>query len=226
MESHYNSYFEYKMPIDKMISYYENYLKGHDKLNGHFSSTKLSEQMDLFVSSSQEEQYSKNVKEFKKNISELYLSEGLDSHIEIRKRLLTKYACILCIHDMRIVEWHQKQIEANIPDIINKLRDSVTSYSSRYTRVPKEYFDKMKLSIDSIHTDIENIKRMNIEDHFVQNAFPLFWNEISQYYWIMGLDYTPVSAKIEENTMGCVGHIITIAIPLLLIVVLAKACAG
>ena len=220
MKPNYSRYYEYHMPTDKLLAYYNSHLRGNDKLHGFIPATTISKGLDEYVDLPSDEQYKTSLRgvvtEINKLNRDIFFTSGEDGNV----RLKTKYACALSIKQLRIIEYHQKQIREHLPKY--NTHHSYYSMEMSYSQVPQEIFDRMRLSIDGIHREIENIKLMNLEDDFIKNAFPLLRDEVSNYYWIMGLDYTPVSQKVEDKAFGCFGHAFVIGIVLFLIWLMAQ----
>jgi hypothetical protein len=49
----------------------------------------------------------------------------------------------------------------------------------------------------------ERYKKMSISEDFRNGVFKLATGNVSNYWPIFGLDYTPVSQKIEDKAIGC-----------------------
>ncbi len=204
METHYSSYYEYTMPTKIFLAYYESNLRGDDKLHGFIPAHKISTKLDEFVSLSAEEQrQSRILWDIRGEINKLNRNIGFTPGAEGNKRLLTKYACALAIRKLRVIEKHQETINEQKTKPLYGNSYSSFEYNMRYRNVSKESFDKMRWDIDGTHQEIENIRRMDLEDDFKTNIFPNLPNEVSKYYWIMGLDYTPTCQKVEDAAMGC-----------------------
>ena len=227
METHYSSYYEYPMPIEIFVDYFENHLKGNDNLHTLISATSISKRIDDFVDLSEEEQLKSTIIwGLQSEINKLKSSYGFRQGEEGKKRLDTKYACALSIRRMRSIEKHQFLIKEYVSGPRFGNTYTMHEYNNRYKRVPTEVFDKLRVEIDATHADLEKIKRMDLEDDFKNNVLPHLINELSKYYWIMGLDYTPLQQKVEDKSVSCVGNILLRLIPLIIIIALAKACAG
>ncbi len=223
METHYSSYYEYSMPTDKFTAYYENHLKGDDNLHSFIPATTISKKLDEFISLSPEEQLNSRILwDIPGDINKLNRNIGFTPGAEGHKRLRTKYACALAIRKLRVIEHHQHLIQEKMLKPLVGNRYSSMEYDMRYRSVPKELFDKMRSDVDGVHREIENIRRMDLEDDFRNNIFPALPNEVSKYYWILGLDYTPTSQKVEDSVMGCGAHAFIIGIILFVIWLLAQ----
>ena len=223
MEPHYSSYYEYTMPTDKFLTYYNTILKGNDKLHSFIPAMNISKKLDEFVSLSPEKQLdSKLLWDIPGDINKLNRNIGFTPGDEGSKRLRTKYACALAIRKLRVIERHQGLIREHVSSPSFGNRYTTTEYNMRYRNVPKELFEKMKWDIDGVHREIENMRRMDLEEDFRNNIFPHLPNEISKYYWIMGLDYTPTGQKVEDAAMGCGSHAFAIGIVLFFIWLMAQ----
>ena len=71
-----------------------------------------------------------------------------------------------------------------------------------YRQVPIEYYQKMRSAIDSSHMNFERFKTMSIDEEFREGIFRKVTNEVSNYWTIFGLDYTPISQKIEDKAIS------------------------
>lgn len=223
METHYGSYYEYSMPTDKFTAYYDSHLKGDDKLHTFIPATIISKKLDEFICLSPEEQLESRILwDIPGEINKLNRNVGFTPGAEGNKRLRTKYACALAIRKLRVIERHQQLIHEHVASPRYGNTYSTTEYNMRFRNVPKELFDKMRWDIDGTHQEIENIRRMDLEDDFRNNVFPHLPNEVSKYYWIMGLDYTPTSKKVEDAAVGCGGHAFIIIIVLFFIFLMAQ----
>ena len=226
MLTNYEHYREKEMPIEKLVSFFMTHLKGTEKLHEDVCAINISEEMDKFVSSSFEEQIVTNVEDFKFKISSITIYGNSLYGEDIKKRLLTKYACIKCIKDIRIIQWHQSLIRVFVPNL-----DALEHYPHKLrafalSQVPREVFDKMGKSIDEIHGDIEFIEKMLLEEDFTHDIFPLFKWGVHEYYWIFGLDYTTTIQRVKDDAFGCFGEIIGFVIVILIFVLMAKACTS
>ena len=100
MEPHYSSYYEYTMPTDKFLAYYNTILKGNDKLHSFIPAMNISKKLDEFVSLSPEKQLdSKLLWDIPRDINKLNRNIGFTPGDEGSKRLRTKYACALAIKE-------------------------------------------------------------------------------------------------------------------------------
>lgn len=81
----------------------------------------------------------------------------------------------------------------------------------------------MRSAIDSSHMKFNRFKAMSIDDEFREGIFRKVTNEVSNYWSIFGLDYTPVGQKIEDKAIGCGVQIFLYAIGLLIFWLIAYA---
>ena len=60
----------------------------------------------------------------------------------------------------------------------------------------------MRSVLDSSHSKFESFKSMNIDNEFRESILRKVTNAISNYWSIFGLDYTPISQKIEDKAIS------------------------
>ena len=92
-----------------------------------------------------------------------------------------------------------------------------------YKQVPIEYYQKMRSAIDSSHMKFEKFKTMSINDEFRESVFKRVTGEVSNYWTMFGLDYTPVSQKVEDKVIGCGAQALLYAIGILIFWLIAYA---
>ena len=210
-------YYEYPMPTEKVLAYYNEHLKGTSHLHGYLPALSISKKLDAFTELPVEEQHNAKLYEEVASINKLgtWLEEG-------DLRIRTKYACARVVIILRTIEWHQKQIWDKISAAYKKYhvpaRANLNAFSpdeidtisrSEYL---KEDFERMKSSLYDIHRTLESMKKGKLEEDFSTNVLPMVTHQVSMYYSVFGLDFRSDKEKFGEKAEGCLGEVIVTAL--------------
>lgn len=190
------SYCEINMPTKELVDYYKANLLGQYLLSGVTYAKRICDNLDAFIELSREEQ-------IKFQFSGISL---IDNSIEpynvaAARRLRTKYSCIKIIQCCLKIEDYQKEIFERSKKMV--VTPSGIGYQADYLFASPEVFTNLRSFIDKVHTIIENIKKLDIDDDFKINALKLFEDKVKRYYDIFNLDYKSISKKIENKSTDC-----------------------
>lgn len=219
------TYFRYTLPTQAVLDYYNQKLIGKDGLHGFLPAIKISDEIDAFVALGPKEickhtLYNQDYDIVKKIRGHVSFQLKDDGYIRLR----TKFVCASVYQILCIIEKCQNDIEEHRPNFANWRRDlSRIEREMSYKQVPVEYYQKMRSAIDSSHMDFERFRAMSIDEEFRDGIFKKVTNEVSNYWTIFGLDYTPISQKIEDKAIGCGAQIFLYAIGFLIFWLIAYA---
>lgn len=218
-------YYRYTMPTQAVLDYYNQKLIGKDGLHGFLPAIKISDEIDAFVSLGPKEicnhtLYSQGydiVNKIRGNVSFQIKDDGY-------VRLRTKFVCASVYQILCQIEKCQDDIEEHRPNLANRI-GGMSSFERElsYKQVPIEYYQKMRSAIDSSHMKFEKFKAMSINDEFRESVFKRVTGEVSNYWTMFGLDYTPVSQKVEDKVIGCGAQALLYAIGILIFWLIAYA---
>lgn len=218
-------YYRYTMPTRAVLDYYNQKLIGKDGLHGFLPAIKISDEIDAFVSLGPKEicnhtLYSQGydiVNKIRGNVSFQIKDDGY-------VRLRTKFVCASVYQILCQIEKCQDDIEEHRPNLANRI-GGMSSFERElsYKQVPIEYYQKMRSAIDSSHMKFEKFKAMSINDEFRESVFKRVTGEVSNYWTMFGLDYTPVSQKVEDKVIGCGAQALLYAIGILIFWLIAYA---
>lgn len=218
-------YYRYTMPTQAVLDYYNQKLIGKDGLHGFLPAIKISDEIDAFVSLGPKEicnhtLYSQGydiVNKIRGNVSFQIKDDGY-------VRLRTKFVCASVYQILCQIEKCQDDIEEHRPNLANRI-GGMSSFERElsYKQVPIEYYQKMRSAIDSSHMKFEKFKTMSINDEFRESVFKRVTGEVSNYWTMFGLDYTPVSQKVEDKVIGCGAQALLYAIGILIFWLIAYA---
>ena len=218
-------YYRYTLPTQAVLDYYIQELNGKDGLHGFLPAIKISDEIDAFVALGPNEickhtLYSQNYDIVNKIKGHVSFQTKDDGYIRLR----TKYVCASVYQILCEIEKCQDDIERQRPNLAN-WRHNLSSIETEtsYKQVPVEYYQKMRSAIDSSHMDFERFRAMSIDEEFRDGIFKKVTNEVSNYWTIFGLDYTPISQKIEDKAIGCGAQIFLYAIGFLIFWLIAYA---
>lgn len=217
-------YYQFKVSTDSLISYYNNNLKGDSKIGYDPISKEMSNKIDSFIEMEAEEQTKFSFFLFWDKINtkvSKYYSYDESKVIQLK----TKLACAIIIQKARKIEKMQKlvwdQAKYKVHDFVNGI-----GYRANYSSVPENTWNDFRSLIDETHSEIERIRIKKIDDHFRNNAFYLFSNEISNAYPLFNLDYTPITKKIEDKSINCGIIVVGFILFVVLFGLMAKCATG
>ena len=197
-------YVELKPDTEGFIEYYKNNLSNfHTGLGGKIASSCCKE-LDKFISLSPEEQR-KDTLSVKYDIDR-FLRETNNDNEGIRY-LLTKYACVVCIQQCRIIEDIQIQINQQISSY-----DWNFHYNQRYLKVPQTYFLKMRDIIDTTQWNVRRINGTKITDDFRNTIFRKFKLYIDMHCNMFSIDTKTTGDKVIEGAENIFFYIIAFII--------------
>lgn len=189
------------MPTQTVLDYYNQKLIGRDGLSGILSAIKISDEIDEFIALGPNEickhsLYSQAYDIVNKIRGKVF-SQKDDGYIRLR----TKFVCAYIYQILYEIEKCQDDIEAHRP-LSTDYFGHVSPFDMSYREVPIEYYKKMRSVLDSSHSKFESFKSMNIDNEFRESILRKVTNAISNYWSIFGLDYTPISQKIEDKAIS------------------------
>lgn len=202
------------MPTKEVLDYYNEHLKGEDGLHSFIPATKISNEIDAFVNLDPIEICKHSLFNQEADIVNKvkgHISFGINDESYIRLR--TKFVCASVYQQLCIITKYQNEIEAHRPKrnpLMNNY--SLMAEEMSYNQVPDEYYRNLCIAVDSSHMAFERYKKMSISEDFRNGVFKLATGNVSNYWPIFGLDYTPVSQKIEDKAIGCGAQIFLAAI--------------
>lgn len=218
-------YYRYTMPTQAVLDYYNQKLIGKDGLHGFLPAIKISDEIDAFVSLGPKEicnhtLYSQDydiVNKIRGNVSFQIKDDGY-------VRLRTKFVCASVYQILCQIEKCQDDIEEHRPNLANRI-GGMSSFERElsYKQVPIEYYQKMRSAIDSSHMKFEKFKAMSINDEFRESVLNNVTGKVSNYWTMFGLDYTPISQKVEDKAIGCGTQVLLYAIGILIFWLIAYA---
>lgn len=207
-------YFRYKMPTQDVLDYYNLKLIGEDGLHGFLPAIKISNEIDAFIALGPKEICKHNLQNDITNKVKGRVSFNINDDRYIRLR--TKFVCAYVYQILCQIEKCQEDIEEH--------RSTYFAVNTDIY-VPVEYYQEMRSVIDRSHTEFEMYKAMSIDDDFRKGVFEKVTNEVSNYYRIFGLDYTPISEKIEDKAIGCIIRIFFLIIGIFIFWLIANTIA-
>lgn len=214
------NYYKITMPCEKLINFYMVNLYGKQSDSIYYSASQLSKKLDEFVSSPKDIQQTTILIDIPNDLKGIIFPNNSTSvYNEDYKLLRTKYSCALIIKKAREIEKLQESIEVQAD-----LHSPMIGGFSKYIHVPLELFDKMKYEINQAHNLIESLEKKTLLQSFKDDPLECFSNEVSYYYPIFDLDYTPLKEKVGNSVTGCSANIILYGVFFVIFFLLAK-CA-
>ena len=194
------SYFKMNLPIEKVIKFYNENLKGTSLL---FDDTAchISQKIDdYFEMSAEKQRSSSTLFEFDKK----KVNEDCSDYEDSFKRINTKIACAMILEQLRWIEKYQDDIEerihANIPDhLFNLMYDHIRR---PYDGLSLSAFDDFKSCSRRALSIYYMINRWKIEDNFRIMILPEYLSVASMYCSIFRVN--------DESKGNCLSVIILI----------------
>ena len=190
-------YFRVSLPIDKVIKFHNEHLKGyanlfHDKAYG------ISRRIDDYFELPAEEQSSPSILIEAEKEKANELSKGFEEQF---MRLNTKIACALVLEQLRMIELHQNAIEKAISPYYIPSNYHFTLKSDKpYYRVPEKTFDNMKHSVWWARKIYNYINKWKIEENFRNEILP-------DYIRVIGL-YASIFKIEDDKKASCLGVVL------------------
>lgn len=211
------------IPIDKLIAYYNDCLKGCSNIPFGGDAIEISNKIDSYIDDPNNN-FLFYVDLSNKLAQNVFKKQNLERTDVRYVHLKTKLICAEIINRSITIQKYQNEIDKKAS---RKDYARPNTYTLHYDAVPKESYLSIYSYIKENHRWIVGTKKYQIvEEDFKKNILPLFTNPVYEYCTIFRIDTTPIETKIEETSFNCLGHILMYGSILGLIALMAKcACS-
>ena len=188
------------IPVDRMISYYNEHYKGSSGIHIYFN--KVNNELDSYLSDTSKKPVFWKLSE---EMIDIRKKSNIERDSPEYVRLRSKFHCA------EMISWAYeiKKYQQKIFDLAPKQEDFIRkSYRVNYDYVPKEKFEGFITYIKGIQKRYANIKENQpLDEDFVRNFMPLISEPIYRYCSIFCIDITPLKTKIEDTAIDIVVRI-------------------